>query len=53
MRQCSVPLQRHLGITSQVLLAAFHDGEKFGDTLEIPEGTEVGCIENVELGIRG
>jgi L-asparaginase len=41
------------GKTSQVLLAAFHDGEKFGDTLEIPEGTEVGCIENVELGIRG
>jgi len=34
------------GKTSQALLAAFHDGEKIGDTLELPEGTEVGCIEN-------
>ncbi|TBR59218.1 isoaspartyl peptidase [Westiellopsis prolifica IICB1] len=34
------------GKTSQSLLAAFHDGEKIGDTLELPESTEVGCIEN-------
>ncbi len=34
------------GKTSQALLAAFHDGEKIGDTLELPETTEVGCIEN-------
>ncbi|NWF62547.1 MAG: isoaspartyl peptidase/L-asparaginase [Fischerella sp.] len=34
------------GKTSQVLLAAFHDGEKIGDTLELPVGTEVGCIDN-------
>ncbi|UKO99043.1 isoaspartyl peptidase/L-asparaginase [Nostoc sp. UHCC 0870] len=32
------------GKTSQVILAAFHDGEKVGDTLELPERTEVGCI---------
>ncbi|HIK04776.1 MAG TPA: isoaspartyl peptidase/L-asparaginase [Trichormus sp. M33_DOE_039] len=32
------------GKTSQVILAAFHDGERIGDTLELPEGTEVGCI---------
>ncbi|AUT01553.1 isoaspartyl peptidase [Nostoc sp. CENA543] len=32
------------GKTSQVILAAFHDGDKIGDTLELPEGTEVGCI---------
>ncbi|MGH1393407.1 MAG: isoaspartyl peptidase/L-asparaginase [Trichormus sp.] len=31
------------GKTSQVILAAFHDGEKIGDTLELPDGTEVGC----------
>ncbi|KOP23837.1 isoaspartyl peptidase [Hapalosiphon sp. MRB220] len=34
------------GKTSQALLAAFHDGEKIGDTLELPENTEVGCIED-------
>ncbi|RAM50244.1 MAG: isoaspartyl peptidase [Hapalosiphonaceae cyanobacterium JJU2] len=34
------------GKTSQSLLAAFHDGEKIGDTLELAESTEVGCIEN-------
>jgi L-asparaginase len=33
------------GKTSQVLLAAFHNGEKIGDTLELPEGTEVGALE--------
>ncbi len=33
------------GKTSQVLLAAFHNGEKIGDTLELPEGTEVGAVE--------
>ncbi|GAB1543307.1 isoaspartyl peptidase/L-asparaginase [Scytonema sp. NUACC21] len=32
------------GKTSQVLLAAFHDGEKIGDTLEMPTGTEVGVF---------
>ncbi|MCF4969979.1 isoaspartyl peptidase/L-asparaginase [Nostoc sp. CMAA1605] len=32
------------GKTSQVILAAFHDGDKIGDTLELPDGTEVGCI---------
>ncbi|AFY49695.1 asparaginase [Nostoc sp. PCC 7524] len=31
------------GKTSQVILAAFHDGVQIGDTLELPEGTEVGC----------
>ncbi|MBD2361593.1 isoaspartyl peptidase/L-asparaginase [Anabaena minutissima FACHB-250] len=31
------------GKTSQIILAAFHDGEKVGDTLELPDGTEVGC----------
>lgn len=34
------------GKTSNVLLAAYHDGEKIGDTLEVATGTEVGCIEN-------
>lgn len=33
------------GKTSEVLLAAFHDGQKIGDTLEIPEGLQVGCPE--------
>ncbi|MBD2774523.1 isoaspartyl peptidase/L-asparaginase [Iningainema tapete] len=28
--------------TSEALLAAYHDGDKMGDTLEIPAGTEVG-----------
>ncbi|BAY16467.1 L-asparaginase [Nostoc sp. HK-01] len=32
------------GKTSQVLLAAYHDGEKVGDTLEMAVGTQVGCI---------
>lgn len=30
------------GKTSQVILAAFHDGAKIGDTLELPDGTQVG-----------
>ena len=33
------------GKTSEVLLAAFHDGEKIGDTLESNEGTLTGCLE--------
>jgi L-asparaginase len=32
------------GKTSQVLLAAFHNGDKIGDTLEMPSGTEIGCL---------
>jgi len=32
------------GKTSDVILAAFHDGDKIGDTLELPGGTQVGCI---------
>lgn len=32
------------GKTSEALLAAYHDGEKVGDTLEIPIGTEIGCV---------
>ncbi len=32
------------GKTSDVLLAAYHDGEKTGDTLELPGGTQVGLI---------
>jgi len=32
------------GKTSDVILAAFHDGNKIGDTLELPVGTQVGCI---------
>ncbi|PAX45863.1 isoaspartyl peptidase/L-asparaginase [Brunnivagina elsteri] len=32
------------GKTSEVILAAYHDGEKMGDTLEIGEGMEVGII---------
>jgi L-asparaginase len=32
------------GKTSEVLLAAFHNGEQIGDTLEIPQGPQVGCI---------
>jgi L-asparaginase len=31
------------GKTSEVILAAYHNGERVGDTLEIPSGTEVGC----------
>jgi L-asparaginase len=33
------------GKTSEALLAAYHDGEKMADTLEIPTGTEINCIE--------
>ncbi|MBU7584617.1 MAG: isoaspartyl peptidase/L-asparaginase [Nostoc sp. TH1S01] len=33
------------GKTSQVLLAAYHDGEKIGDTLEMPVGTQIGCMQ--------
>ena len=33
------------GKTSEVLLAAFHDGQKIGDTLEIAKDTQVGCIQ--------
>ncbi|BAY64152.1 asparaginase [Calothrix brevissima NIES-22] len=32
------------GKTSQVLLAAYHDGYKLGDTLELPVATNVGSI---------
>lgn len=32
------------GKTSEVLLAAFHDGEHIGDTLETDEGTLTGCL---------
>jgi L-asparaginase len=32
------------GKTSDVLLAAFHNGNKIGDTLELPLGTQTGCI---------
>ncbi len=32
------------GKTSQTLLSAFHNGEKIGDTLEMPGGTEVGVF---------
>lgn len=31
------------GKTSEVLLAAYHDGEKIGDTLEMSEEMQVGC----------
>lgn len=37
------------GKTSQALLAAYHNGEKIGDTLEVPVGTEVGCVFNTEF----
>lgn len=33
------------GKTSEVLLAAFHDGKQIGDTLEAAEGTLTGSIE--------
>jgi L-asparaginase len=32
------------GKTCQIILAAYHDGEKIGDTLETGEGMEVGLI---------
>ncbi len=34
------------GKTSDVILAAYHDGEKIGDTLEIPVGTAIGCFKS-------
>jgi L-asparaginase len=30
------------GKTSEVLLAAYHDGDRLGDTLELPDGMQVG-----------
>lgn len=33
------------GKTSEVLLAAFHNGEQIGDTLEATEGTLTSCLE--------
>ncbi|MGH8000196.1 MAG: isoaspartyl peptidase/L-asparaginase [Brasilonema sp.] len=36
------------GKTSEALLAAYHNGEKIGDTLEVPVGTEVGYIFSSE-----
>lgn len=35
------------GKTSEVLLAAFHDGEQIGDTLEAADGTLTGCLEGM------
>ncbi|PSM50456.1 isoaspartyl peptidase [Chroococcidiopsis sp. CCALA 051] len=32
------------GKTSDVILAAFHNGDRIGDTLELPVGTQVGCV---------
>lgn len=32
------------GKTSEVLLAAYHNGDSIGDTLEISPGTQVGCV---------
>jgi L-asparaginase len=32
------------GKTSDVILAAFHNGDRIGDTLELPRGTQVGCV---------
>lgn len=32
------------GKTSNVLLAAFHNGNKIGDTLELKPGMQIGCI---------
>lgn len=32
------------GKTSEVLLAAFHNGEAIGDTLEVATGIQVGCL---------
>ncbi|OUL31799.1 isoaspartyl peptidase/L-asparaginase [Nostoc sp. 106C] len=39
------------GKTSQVLLAAYHDGNRIGDTLELPLATNVGCIVNAESSV--
>ncbi|KAB8316265.1 isoaspartyl peptidase [Tolypothrix campylonemoides VB511288] len=36
------------GKTSEALLAAYHNGEKIGDTLEVPIGTEIGCVFSPE-----
>jgi L-asparaginase len=32
------------GKTSDILLAAYHNGEKVDDTLELPQGTQIGCL---------
>lgn len=32
------------GKTSEVILAAFHNGEHLGDTLDVPETTQIGCL---------
>ncbi len=32
------------GKTCEVILAAYHNGEYFGDTLELPKDTQIGCI---------
>jgi len=32
------------GKTSQILLAAYHDGENIGDTLEVSEQMQIGCV---------
>ena len=32
------------GKTSEVLLAAYHDGQNLGDTLELPDGPQVGSV---------
>jgi len=43
------------GKTSEVLLAAFHNGERIGDTLEMALGTQTACLEGVRgqgLGVR-
>ncbi|MBD2209422.1 isoaspartyl peptidase/L-asparaginase [Nostoc linckia FACHB-104] len=39
------------GKTSQVLLAAYHDGHRMGDTLELPIATNVGCIVSPESSV--
>jgi len=44
------------GKTSEVLLAAFHNGERIGDTLEMALGTQTACLEGVRgqgSGVRG
>ena len=33
------------GKTSEVLLAAYHDGDKVGDTLDMPQGTQIAGID--------
>jgi L-asparaginase len=39
------------GKTSQVLLAAYHDGNRIGDTLELPLATNVGSIVSAESSV--